>query len=448
MGIIANATINSTDGATHQAPASANLKTSMTNKKAIIKALKKDAGPLENVTLDRLVVLPFTAPFNATPNGTYGYWTFTPAMQCWRGYPKDCDGDLEEDLDGYPAVVCGFRLKSNGTHGNGTSYEGNASFVERYEEDALIRSEIRPWPEFNRAREMAREWDEADMFMRMKFTIFFLILFPTASLSLSKRSCKTFKLESPNDSKGYFDMGGATRLSELVNCTAERAKENGDDRGRCKIQSSKIGIILNSTITDTYNMLLDTSLENKKSILEAVRDVASPKTMEYVNLEGLVVIPYTNSSLVIPKGKRGYWMFAADMNCWPGILDDCDNDDDLDNTDVVSQAVIAGPYVFLSGQIPIDSTGKPLEGSIADKTHACCKSVQAVLSAAGSDISRVAKVTVFLDDMKNFAEFNAVYETYFTHKPARSCVAVKTLPKNLEVEIECMALTNTKGPRL
>jgi len=173
------------------------------------------------------------------------------------------------------------------------------------------------------------------MFMRMKFTIFFLILFPTASLSLSKRSCKTFKLESPNDSKGYFDMGGATRLSELVNCTAERAKENGDDRGRCKIQSSKIGIILNSTITDTYNMLLDTSLENKKSILEAVRDVASPKTMEYVNLEGLVVIPYTNSSLVIPKGKRGYWMFAADMNCWPGILDDCDNDDDLDNTDVV-----------------------------------------------------------------------------------------------------------------
>ncbi|KAI3580464.1 hypothetical protein IWW34DRAFT_619687 [Fusarium oxysporum f. sp. albedinis] len=131
MGIIANATINSTDGATHQAPAPANLNTSMTNKKAIIKALKKDAGPLENVTLDRLVVLPFTAPFNATPNGTYGYWAFTPAMQCWRGYPKDCDGDLEEDLDGYPAVVCGFRLKSNGTDGNGTLYEGNASFVER-----------------------------------------------------------------------------------------------------------------------------------------------------------------------------------------------------------------------------------------------------------------------------------------------------------------------------
>ncbi|KAL5589935.1 hypothetical protein FOVSG1_011802 [Fusarium oxysporum f. sp. vasinfectum] len=163
MGIIANATINSTDGATYQAPAPANLNTSMTNKKAIIAALKKDAGPLENVTLDRLVVLPFTAPFNTTPNGTYGYWTFTPAMQCWRGYPKDCDGDLEDDLDGYAAVVCGFRLKSNGTDENGTLYEGNISFVERDEKDAIIRFETRPWPEFNTAREMAREWDEADV---------------------------------------------------------------------------------------------------------------------------------------------------------------------------------------------------------------------------------------------------------------------------------------------
>lgn len=74
--------------------------------------------------------------------------------------------------------------------------------------------------------------------------------------------------------------------------------------------------------------------------------------------------------------------------------------------------------------------------------------MQAVLSAAGSDIGRVAKVTVFLDGMKNFVEFNAVYETYFTHKPARSCVAVKTLPKNQEVEIECVALVNTQGSRL
>ncbi|KAG5788105.1 hypothetical protein H9Q69_012823 [Fusarium xylarioides] len=162
MGIIANATINRTDAATHQAPSPANLNTSVTNKKTIIKAFKNNVG-LENVTLERLVVIPFTAPFNTTPNGTYGYWTFTPAIQCWRGYPKDCDGDLEEDLDGYPAVICGFRLKSNSTDDNGTTFEGNVSFVERDEEDGLIKSEIRPWPEYQRAREMAVEWDRADV---------------------------------------------------------------------------------------------------------------------------------------------------------------------------------------------------------------------------------------------------------------------------------------------
>ncbi|KAF5635868.1 hypothetical protein F52700_5180 [Fusarium sp. NRRL 52700] len=163
MGIIANATINSTDRATFQAPSPANFNTSMTNKNAIIKALKHDVGPLGNITLERLVVIPFTAPFNTTPNGTYGYWTFTPAIQCWRGYPKDCDGDLEEELDGYSAVVCGFRLKSNSTDDNGTTYEGNVSFVERAEEDAPTSIETRPWPRLYRAREIARLWDEADV---------------------------------------------------------------------------------------------------------------------------------------------------------------------------------------------------------------------------------------------------------------------------------------------
>lgn len=163
MGIIANATINSTDGATFQAPSPANLNTSMTNKEAIIKALKHDIGPLGNVTLDRLVVIPFIAPFNTTPNGTYGYWTFTPAIQCWRGHPRDCDGDLEKELDGYSAVVCGFRLKNNSTDSNVTTYEGNVSFVEMDEEDALIKSEIRPWPSLSKAQEWAREWDEADV---------------------------------------------------------------------------------------------------------------------------------------------------------------------------------------------------------------------------------------------------------------------------------------------
>ncbi|KAF4415869.1 endoribonuclease L-PSP [Fusarium acutatum] len=114
----------------------------------------------------------------------------------------------------------------------------------------------------------------------MKFIIFFLVFFPAASLSLSKRSCQTFKLESPSDSKGYFDEGSSIRVSELVNCTAERAKENRDDKGNCRIQSPKIGIIANSTITQANNKPLDTSLENKKNILEAARDVADPKTMD------------------------------------------------------------------------------------------------------------------------------------------------------------------------
>ncbi|CZR45207.1 uncharacterized protein FPRO_15618 [Fusarium proliferatum ET1] len=167
----------------------------------------------------------------------------------------------------------------------------------------------------------------------MKFIIFFLTFFPAASLSLSKRNCQTFKLESPNDSKGYFDEGSSIRVTELVNCTAERAKKNGDNRGNCRIQGTKIGIIANSTIIQADGIPLDTSLKNKRSILKAARDVADSKTMEYVTLQRPAVIPYTNSSWVIPKGKRGYWVWTPDMNCWPGTLDDFD--DDLDDTEVV-----------------------------------------------------------------------------------------------------------------
>ncbi|KAF5971274.1 endoribonuclease L-PSP [Fusarium coicis] len=287
MGIIANATINSTDGATYRAPSPANLNTSMANKNAIINAVKGSVN-LSGVTLERLVVIPFTVPSNTTPNGTYGYWTFTPEIRCWRGYQKDCDGDLEEDLNGNSAVVCGFRLKSNPTDGNGTTYAGNVSFVEEDEEDGLTKYEVRPWPEYQKARQIAAEWDRVDI-----------------------------------------------RVTELVNCTAERANEKGDNRGNCRIQRSKIGIIANSTITKTNNEPLDTSLENKKIILEAVRDVADSKAMEYVNLQQLAVIPYRNSYWAIPKGKRGYWVWAPDMNCWPGALNDCGNDDDLDDTEVV-----------------------------------------------------------------------------------------------------------------
>ncbi|CVL03683.1 uncharacterized protein FMAN_15055 [Fusarium mangiferae] len=145
----------------------------------------------------------------------------------------------------------------------------------------------------------------------MKLIIFFLVFFPAVSLSLSERSCQTFKLESPNDSKGNFDKGSSIHVTKLVNCTADRAKKDGDDRGNCRIQSPKIGIIANSTITQDDGEPFKTSLGSNKSILEAARDVADSKTM------------------------RGYWTWAPDMNCWPGTLDDCDDDDDLDDTEVV-----------------------------------------------------------------------------------------------------------------
>ena len=106
-----------------------------------------------------------------------------------------------------------------------------------------------------------------------------------------------------------------------------------------------------------------------------------------------------------------------------------------------SQAKVAGGLVFLSGQIPaVPSTGELVTGSIGEKTAACCRGLQGVLEAAGSSFDKVVKVSVFLADMGDFAEMNAEYEKWFTSKPARTCVAVKTLPKGVDVEIDCIAL--------
>nr|POE99372.1 rutc family protein [Quercus suber] len=105
-----------------------------------------------------------------------------------------------------------------------------------------------------------------------------------------------------------------------------------------------------------------------------------------------------------------------------------------------SQAVRAGPHIFVSGQIPADASGTLVQGSIADKTKVCCEGLKSILEDSGSGIEKVVKVTVFLSSMDSFAEMNGVYETYFTHKPARSCVAVKELPKGVPVEIEAIAL--------
>lgn len=105
-----------------------------------------------------------------------------------------------------------------------------------------------------------------------------------------------------------------------------------------------------------------------------------------------------------------------------------------------SQGYISGGLIFTSGQIPADpETGVITGEKIAEQADRACRNVIAVLEAGGSSADKVIKTTCFLSDMADFAEFNVVYEKYFTGKPARSCVAVKTLPKNVLCEIEAIA---------
>lgn len=100
--------------------------------------------------------------------------------------------------------------------------------------------------------------------------------------------------------------------------------------------------------------------------------------------------------------------------------------------------------IYISGQLPAKPDGSLPNGTIAEKTALCIANLKAILASASSDISRVVKTTVFLTDMQNFTEMNGEYEKHFgvggAVKPARSCVAVKQLPKGVEVEIECVAL--------
>jgi len=106
-----------------------------------------------------------------------------------------------------------------------------------------------------------------------------------------------------------------------------------------------------------------------------------------------------------------------------------------------SQAVQSGGFVYTSGQLPIDpATGSFPQGGIQAQTRQSLLNVQAILTAAGLDLSHVVKTTVFLADMNDFAAMNAVYASFFSEPyPARSAVAVKTLPKNALVEIEVVA---------
>jgi 2-iminobutanoate/2-iminopropanoate deaminase len=107
-----------------------------------------------------------------------------------------------------------------------------------------------------------------------------------------------------------------------------------------------------------------------------------------------------------------------------------------------SQAIVANGFVFCSGQIPLDpATGNIVEGGIEAQTHQALKNLSAVLQAAGADLSRVVKTTVFLQSMNDFAAMNAIYTTYFTENPpGRSAVEVAKLPRGAMVEIEAIAV--------
>lgn len=106
-----------------------------------------------------------------------------------------------------------------------------------------------------------------------------------------------------------------------------------------------------------------------------------------------------------------------------------------------SQATKAGGFVFTSGQIAINpATGNVEADTIEGQTEQVMKNLGAILEAAGSSFDKAVKTVCFLADMNDFAAFNAVYGNYFTSKPARSCVAVKTLPKNVLCEVEVIAV--------
>lgn len=105
-----------------------------------------------------------------------------------------------------------------------------------------------------------------------------------------------------------------------------------------------------------------------------------------------------------------------------------------------SQATEVGNLIFTSGQIPLNPETGVLEGTeIKEQTHRVCKNLKAVLEASGTSLKKAVKTTCFLSNMEDFAKFNEVYAEYFTGKPARSCVAVKELPKGALVEVEVIA---------
>lgn len=110
-----------------------------------------------------------------------------------------------------------------------------------------------------------------------------------------------------------------------------------------------------------------------------------------------------------------------------------------------SQAIEANGLLFISGQVGLmPDTGAVVGSTVTEQAHCCCKNIEAILEENGLSFDSVIKSTCFLANMEDFAEFNNVYEKYFTSKPARSCVAVKELPRKLLCEIEVVAVRDFK----
>ncbi|BAB03782.1 RidA family protein [Halalkalibacterium halodurans] len=106
-----------------------------------------------------------------------------------------------------------------------------------------------------------------------------------------------------------------------------------------------------------------------------------------------------------------------------------------------SQGIVVNNMFYSSGQIPLTAEGELVQGTVEEQTHQVFKNLQAVLKEAGASLDTVVKATVFIKDMNDFPRINEVYGEYFqTHKPARSCVEVARLPKDVLVEIEVIAL--------
>ena len=105
-----------------------------------------------------------------------------------------------------------------------------------------------------------------------------------------------------------------------------------------------------------------------------------------------------------------------------------------------SQGMTVNGVVYTSGQIPVNPENGEIPEGITAQTEQSCKNIGAILQAAGAGYEQVFKTTCFLADMDDFAAFNEVYAKYFVSRPARSCVAVKTLPKNVKCEVELIAV--------